>query len=143
RLVSTRMYRDFRSLVEGWTKNLASLFRHPLRIAALNLLLFAGFVYMAMGTALGFARGDSWSRIGLIGVVSFYAILTIRLSQRFPIQINFGAVLGLPLVAWLFVRSWMHNRNGGTVSWKGRKYSILETPRTSGSSLIRDGKFKV
>jgi len=142
RLVSTRMYRDFGSLVEGWTKNLALLFRHPLRIAILNFLLFAGFLYMAICTALGFVKGDSWSLIGLIGVVTFYAILTIRLSPRFPMQINLGAVLGLPLVAWLFVRSWMHNRNGGTISWKGRKYSIPETPRPSGSSLIKRSKVK-
>jgi glycosyltransferase involved in cell wall biosynthesis len=141
-LVKTRMYRDFGSLVEGWTKNLALLFRHPLRIAAFNFLLFAGFVYLVIQTALGFARGDSWSVIGLIAVVTFYGILTIRLSPRFPMQINFGAILGLPLVAWLFVRSWMHNRNGGSVSWKGRKYSILETPRTSGSSLIKRSKVR-
>jgi glycosyltransferase involved in cell wall biosynthesis len=140
RLVKTRMYPEFRSLVEGWTKNLALLFRHPLRIAALNLLLFSGFLYMAIGTALRFARGDSWSLIGLISVVTFYGILTIRLSPRFPMQINFGSVLGLPLVAWLFVRSWLHNRSGSSVSWKGRKYSIPETRRTSGSSLTKRSK---
>ncbi len=32
-LVRTRMYRDFRSMCEGWTKNLALLFPHPLRLA--------------------------------------------------------------------------------------------------------------
>ena len=36
--VSTRMYRTFQQMWEGWTKNLAILFPHPLRLAIMRLL---------------------------------------------------------------------------------------------------------
>ena len=38
--VRTRMYRTFAQLREGWTKNLALLFPHPVRLAALRALEF-------------------------------------------------------------------------------------------------------
>ena len=40
-VVSTRMYRTFPQMWEGWTKNLALLFPHPRRLAALRLVEFA------------------------------------------------------------------------------------------------------
>ncbi len=42
--VRTRMYRNFRQLREGWTKNLALLFPDPGRLAAKSLLLW-GFAW--------------------------------------------------------------------------------------------------
>ena len=42
--VRTRMYRNFRQLREGWTKNLALLFPRPGRLAAKSLLMW-GFVW--------------------------------------------------------------------------------------------------
>src|SRR5215831_5431680 len=47
--VRTRMYRSFAQLEEGWTKNLATLFRRPLRLAAIRL---AEFSVLASGTAV-------------------------------------------------------------------------------------------
>ncbi len=43
--LSTRMYRSFGAMIEGWTKNLARLFGYPLMMAAwraLDLLLIIG-----------------------------------------------------------------------------------------------------
>ena len=43
--VTTRMYRSFAAMLEGWTKNLARLFAYPLMMAswrALDLLLLLG-----------------------------------------------------------------------------------------------------
>src|SRR5262249_46424420 len=55
-LVRTRMYRSFRAMCEGWTKNLALLFRHPLRLAALRgveFLAISGLAVTAIVAAVG------------------------------------------------------------------------------------------
>src|SRR5271157_5720678 len=54
--VRTRMYRNFRQLREGWTKNLALLFPRPGRLAARLLLLWG----VAWGASL-------WGLIGFSG----------------------------------------------------------------------------
>jgi glycosyltransferase involved in cell wall biosynthesis len=49
--VRTRMYRSFGQMVEGWTKNLALLFRNPVRLAVLRTTEFlasAGAVTVAL-----------------------------------------------------------------------------------------------
>jgi glycosyltransferase involved in cell wall biosynthesis len=132
--VRTRMYRGFRSLVEGWTKNLFLLFRHPLRWAAFNLLFFALLISVAVVAAVDLARGDFWA---LVSPVIFYSLVITGLSPSFPDRINYLAPLGFPLVAWLLVRSWLRSRRGGSITWKGRKYTIPETGRNPGSSLVK------
>jgi glycosyltransferase involved in cell wall biosynthesis len=55
--VRTRMYRDFTSMREGWTKNLALLFPSPGRLAALRLLeaagMFGGIAAVVLGILFG------------------------------------------------------------------------------------------
>ena len=51
--VRTRMYRSFEQMWEGWTKNLALLFPHPIRLAvlrSLEFLIIAGAGAIAFGT---------------------------------------------------------------------------------------------
>ena len=49
-VVSTRMYRSFPQMWEGWTKNLALLFPHPRRLALSRLLEF-GAIAACVGIA--------------------------------------------------------------------------------------------
>ena len=51
--VRARMYRSFPQLVEGWTKNLALLFKAPVRLAFVRLLEFAVLVGSLALVALG------------------------------------------------------------------------------------------
>ncbi len=58
--VRTRMYRDFASLREGWTKNLAALFPHPGRLAA-QRLAESGLAVLGIGVAAVGALERAWT----------------------------------------------------------------------------------
>ena len=121
--LSTRMYRNFTAMAEGWTKNLARLFAFPLMLAAwraLDLLLIAGLPLLIWHfSALSVAR---------------YALLAVwlRVLWRFYARVaksNFRAldcavsVLALPLFCLLLVASWWKHTVQSQVAWKGRNYS--------------------
>jgi len=109
--VRTRMYRNWHELREGWTKNLALLFPHPVRRAAglfawwavawltLPLLIAAGALYLRVRRA-NFGRGATL----------------------------LATALGPPVVGYLLLRSVRAHRRG-EVSWKGRVYSELASVR--------------
>jgi hypothetical protein len=121
--VKTRMYRSFRAMWEGWTKNLTLLFPSPSKLAALRsgeLLLVVGGL---AGVATGLSRGLKTPTI--VG-----ALVSIPLATNFFYRVrkaHFGwintilAPLGLPLFVILLVRSGLHYKRG-SVSWKGRTY---------------------
>jgi glycosyltransferase involved in cell wall biosynthesis len=121
--LSTRMYRSFYAMIEGWTKNLARLFNYPLVMAAsraLDLLLITGLpllVWHFFAVSLArLALGAVWLRV----VWRFYA----RVAKS-----NFSAadcalsLFGLPLFCLLLVRSWWRHTVRSEVGWKGRVYS--------------------
>lgn len=124
--LSTRMYRGFGDMMEGWTKNLALLFPHALALAAwrtldialllLPVLLFV-FPYLIL-----------WQKLALV-------LLWVRTMMRFYRRVarsNFPFVdcaltpLGLPIFIVLLVRSWMQHRVFRQVTWKGREYKTGE-----------------
>src|SRR5574341_130777 len=121
--VRTRMYRSFEQMREGWTKNLALLFPHPIRLAALRGMEFAilaGAGLVALGTFLfDFARAVVAL---LVLAVAWIAFLGRIRRAHFGVWENGLAVLGLPLFAVLLVRSQRHHQAGGSVEWKGRTY---------------------
>jgi len=109
--VRTRMYRNWYELREGWTKNLALLFPHPVRGAAVM------FAWWAV----------AWLTLPLLIAA---AALYLRLRRA-----NFGsgttllaAALGPPVVSYLLLRS-VRAHGRGEVSWKGRVYSELTSAR--------------
>jgi cellulose synthase/poly-beta-1,6-N-acetylglucosamine synthase-like glycosyltransferase len=121
--VRTRMYRSFDQLREGWTKNLALLFRSPVRLALLRL---TEFVLIAGGSAAAVAaalRGHAGSAItAAILAVTLYGFLLSRIRQaHFSWQATALSPLGLPLFAYLLLRSKLSHAQG-TVLWKGRTY---------------------
>jgi len=122
--VRTRMYRSFAQLREGWTRNLAFLFPAPVRLAALRAI---EFVLIVAGFAIGIAaalRGD-WppaALAGTLGVILYVLFLTRIRRAHFRWDANLLALPGLPLFAYLLLRSKRAHANG-SVSWKGRTYS--------------------
>ena len=115
--VRTRMYRNYRQLRDGWTKNLALLFRRPGWRAAKMLALWA-IPWVAL--LPGHAGRRWWITIGVLG----FTRNTGRLRRaNFDLTMEFlGAIFGMPVFAYLLLRSKRAHANG-SVPWKGRMYS--------------------
>lgn len=123
-VVSTRMYRSFPQMWQGWTKNLALLFPNSRELAARRMLEFLAIGACA-GTAVSKARRGELLKSGVAagaaGALGFLFLRRIR-RAHFDSQSNAFAYFGLPLFSLLLLNSDIsHNR--GTVSWKGRSYS--------------------
>jgi molybdopterin-guanine dinucleotide biosynthesis protein A len=121
--VRTRMYRSFAQMREGWTKNLALLFPKARRLAALRLsefLLIAGGMVFTMVALLNGAT-QSGIAAGIV-TVSLYGLFLRRIFRaHFSWDSNLLAIFGLPLFAYLLMRSTLSHKKG-TVTWKGRVY---------------------
>ena len=121
--LSTRMYRGLGDMVEGWTKNLALLFPHALRLAAwrtldILLLLLPLLIWLLPYLVM-------WQRAAIV-------LLWLRTIIRFYTRVarsHFGfvncalSVFGLPLFIALLLRSWMQHHVFHRVGWKGRQYN--------------------
>lgn len=121
--LSTRMYRSFGAMVEGWTKNLALLFPRPLALAAWRLLDLALLVGLPL-IAAEMRYLVLWQRALLL---LFWARTVWRFCARvfkskFPVWDCALAPLGLPMFCWLLVASWLRHRVWKRVGWKGRAY---------------------
>jgi hypothetical protein len=125
-LVRTRMYRTVRTMVAGWTKNLALLFRRPLLLAAARGAEFLAIPALILAGSVSFVFVQGNRLAGIFFLISglFLAALFQRRIREahFPARANLVAFLGLPLFAWLLVRSWWHVTVRGAVTWKGRTY---------------------
>jgi glycosyltransferase involved in cell wall biosynthesis len=143
--VRTRMYRSFRQLREGWTKNLALLFPNPGWLAVLLLLWwgiawgFAFFPLIALAAAKvaarfgfvsaeltlfhwsGFIRTAWWSPLFLGLAVHLFMRLK-RANFTWDMEV-LGALFGMPMFSYLLLRS-KRAQAGGQVSWKGRAYDF-------------------
>jgi glycosyltransferase involved in cell wall biosynthesis len=122
--VRTRMYRSFHAMWEGWTKNLALLFRRPLWLAAARALEFTAIALLA-GSAVVLAL-IGHLRHGLLPAalaLAFFLGFLQRIRQaHFPWISNLIAFFGLPLFVLLLERSYLHTYGRGAVTWKGRVY---------------------
>jgi glycosyltransferase involved in cell wall biosynthesis len=119
--VRTRMYRNFRQLREGWTKNLALLFPRPGWLAAKTLVFWAGpWTIVGFLTLASVAHWWWWVSLATLG----YTYNTARLRRaNFDVAMEFlGALFGMPMFAHLLLRSKRAKENGD-ISWKGRTYS--------------------
>lgn len=120
--LSVRMYRGFGDMVEGWSKNLALLFPHALRLALWRtldvlLLLLPLLIWLLPYLVM-------WQRVA---IVALWARTLLRVYQRiarahFPFLASAIAPLGLPLFALLLLASWFRHRVLHRVAWKGREY---------------------
>jgi len=116
--VRTRMYRNWAQLRDGWTKNLALLFPRPVPLAAKMLLLWmipVMFLFLA-------AHRDSTSLYGAFVVAEVYLWTRIGRANFGRYQNYLGALFGMPMFAYLLLRS-RHALAKGKILWKGRTYS--------------------
>jgi glycosyltransferase involved in cell wall biosynthesis len=122
-VVCTRMYRSFRQLSEGWTKNLALLFPSPAGLAFVRTLEFLSILLgAALVLILGVAGQFGLALMTVTLVVALYALLLKRIGKaHFSRNANALALLGLPLFSYLLLRSKAAHAKG-EVSWKGRDY---------------------
>ncbi len=120
--LSTHMYRGFGDMIEGWTKNLALLFPHALRLALWRLLDIILLLLPSLIWLLPYLV--TWQRVALLAL---WARTLLRFYQRvarahFPVLASALAPLGLPLFVYLLVASYVRHRLLHRVSWKGREY---------------------
>jgi glycosyltransferase involved in cell wall biosynthesis len=120
--LSTRMYRGFGDMIEGWTKNLALLFPHSLRLAGWRLLDILLLLLPLLLWLLPYLV--LWQRAAIV-------LLWLRTILRFYTRVarsNFGflncaiSIFGLPLFILLLIRSWIQHHLFHQVAWKGREY---------------------
>ena len=134
-LVRTRMYRNFRAMREGWTKNLTLLFPNPLRLALGHLLVFVAVpAFLIAGIVLYPHRPID--AVGLLTLaIWFYGEHLAEVwKAHFPWTTNLLAFFGLPLYVSLLLRSYLHSHRRGAVTWKGRKYRSSAPEGAAGSS---------
>ena len=125
KVVSTRMYRSFPQMWEGWTKNLALLFPNARRLALIRL---GEFAILASGVYFFI---DTWLVGNLIEITSetiativffVYFIKRVRRAHFDWLSDALG-MFGLPLFAILLWNSDRSHKRGA-VSWKGRTYGV-------------------
>jgi len=123
--VRTRMYRNYRQLRDGWTKNLALLFPNPGWLALKSVLLWF-FPWAALFLVIaGVLKQPSWNTIAVAG---FFWLVTRLRRANFDVAMQFlGALFGMPMFAYLLLRSKRAHANG-SVSWKGRTYAPEAVP---------------
>jgi glycosyltransferase involved in cell wall biosynthesis len=128
--LSTRMYRTFRDMCEGWTKNLALLFSNPLTTAAwklLDVLLLFGLPVLASYFRWPISPTMPWLTarllILLIWLRTLWRFYRRVMKSNFPFGDCLLSVFGLPLFIWLLWRSWFDHKVTKRVVWKGREYA--------------------
>jgi cellulose synthase/poly-beta-1,6-N-acetylglucosamine synthase-like glycosyltransferase len=120
--VSTRMYRSFSQMMEGWTKNLALLFGNCFTLAAwrlLDLLMLVGLPILAL--SLYYRPLAFWGLL-IVWLRSLWRFYSRVAKSNMPAGDCALAIVGLPLFAALLVRSWFHHTIRKRVAWKGREY---------------------
>jgi cellulose synthase/poly-beta-1,6-N-acetylglucosamine synthase-like glycosyltransferase len=130
--VRTRMYRSLAQMWEGWTKNLAVLFQHPVRLAvirSLEFLLIALGVFCLCAGLFGGSRVLSAAGIFLL-LTMLADFLQRVLRAHFGVANTMLSVLGLPIFAVLLLRSAAQYRWRKRVDWKGRAYPV-SSPESS------------
>ena len=124
-MLSTRMYRDMPSLIEGWSKNLALLFPSPVWLALwrmLDLVLFFGLPVIA----LFYPFPVVWPRevIGVLWVRTVFRFYSRVARAHAGFVDSLLSILGIPLFVYLLFRSVVLHRRRKQVPWKGRRYPV-------------------
>jgi glycosyltransferase involved in cell wall biosynthesis len=121
----TRMYRSFRALWQGWTKNLYVLFGAAIAEAAREILITFPWLFLGLLIAGICIRGRPGGALLVAAAAAFalghlwYAreLKANRYSDRFIIYYELAAFLYAGLIC---ASAWKYRR--GKISWKGRQY---------------------
>ena len=126
-IARTRMYRSFRAMWQGWTKNLCLLLGGT-RDSALQELFFVfpwpAIIFLAAGAVLRGRAGFWLAALGIVWLAECHAVYARalrrnRYSARFIIYYVPGVCLYAATVA---ASCWKHRR--GKIAWKGREYPV-------------------
>ncbi len=120
--VSTRMYRSFSQMWEGWTKNLALLFPNARGLALRRSVEFLLIMASAVALANAALIDNDPTGVVLNGVIAFGLLVFFYQRIRrahFDWLSNVCAVFGMPLFVVLLLRSYICHKRG-SVQWKGR-----------------------
>ena len=148
--VRTRMYRSWSQMKEGWTKNLALLFKHPVAMAvqysieafvflaalsgAIRIALFGPLQIPSQSVRLPhypipdryYPLFKWWMTIGVLLLIVYLLVRSTWrvLRAQFPLKAVVTSLLGPPVFAYLLLRSVVHHKNRD-VRWKDRNYEVL------------------
>jgi len=128
--VRTRMYRNYRQLRDGWTKNLVLLFPNPGGLAVKTLLLWA-LPWTALTIAL-VAKHPWWNAFAVFAFL--WPISRLRRANFDAAMTFLAALFGMPMFAYLLLRS-KRAHASGSVSWKGRTYGPRDAPEDAPAKL--------
>lgn len=125
--VSTRMYRSFGEMWEGWTKNLALLFPNARRLGLRCAIEFGVIVAAAIFAIVAGLQDEMLAAAVAAGVALLWLyFFWKRVSQaHFDGLSNALSFFGLPLFAVLLWNSDISHKRG-LVRWKGREYSVKQ-----------------
>jgi len=130
--VRTRMYRSFRTMWEGWTKNLFPLVGGT-AVGALTELFETTPVFEAMFLTwfvwFGWHQRQvdwAWAIAVAAGALSFRMARYRRdlYQNRYPQRFIEYYVPAVVLYAIVLIASWWKNSHGRRVVWKGRSYPV-------------------
>ena len=122
-VVSTRMYRGFGEMWEGWMKNLALLFPNARRLALRRTVEFAVIVTAATFAVVAGLQDEKIALVVALAVTLQWLYLFWKRVElgHFDWLSNALSLFGLPLFAVLLWNSDISHKRG-SVRWKGRQY---------------------
>jgi GT2 family glycosyltransferase len=131
-LVRTHMYRDWKEMQAGWTKNLALLFPGAQKLAVRRMIEFLCLILLPVFAVMSALTGHTSiaSAEVAVGAVVWAAFLVRIHRAHFGAVSTFGSALGLPLFSMLLLRSAAAHAQG-LVTWKGRSYAGSVTSEAS------------
>jgi glycosyltransferase involved in cell wall biosynthesis len=122
--LSTRMYRGFGDMVEGWTKNLALLFPHALALAVWRVIDFGLLLLPMVLIPLGYRPAWQVLVIWAIWVRTLFRFYSRVRKSHFSAFDCALSPVALPLFVLLLVRSWVQHHFFHRVAWKGRQIDV-------------------
>lgn len=133
-VVKTRMYRSFRQLRDGWTKNLALLFPDARELATSRALEFAVIVSLLAGAVTCAFFQHFIVAAGFAGLTAAFWTKFLKRIRRahFSVFSEMLSIFGLPIFAWLLRRS-VASYAKGAITWKGRLYPSV--PQAAGKRV--------
>lgn len=129
-IVKTRMYRSFRAMWQGWTKNLYPLMGGNMKSALVELVEASPILEMAVLAALVifYRAGAPIIALGSLGGILGGVVLSRLISYAsalyrnlYPLAYIQYCYVGAALYGAALIASWWNNSHG-VVMWKGRAY---------------------
>jgi glycosyltransferase involved in cell wall biosynthesis len=121
-IIRVRMYRTFRSMWEGWTKNLFPLMGGTSRAVGRELFSVVPWIPLLL-LPLGLVH-LIWGVLGVALLAGRHAAYAAELRRnRFPGKLALYYLPGVALYSMVMLNSeWRYGR--GSVGWKGREYPV-------------------